>query len=441
MQKLTKAKTAKARAPKAAMPKVEEITGRTLDIPVARVFQPLLQSARYKGIHGGRGSGKSTFAAQAVVTQCLFRPGLRVVCVRETQNSLKESVYQLIVDQINKLGVASAFNVQSSRIITPGNGLIIFAGMQDHTAESIKSLEGFDIAWCEEAQTMSSRSLEILRPTIRKIGSELWFTWNPRNASDPVDQLLRCEQPPKDAVVIKANYNDNPWLPDVLNEERLYDQKFKSDRYGHIWLGEYEPTAVGAIWSRQILHESRRHNMPDMERILVAVDPSVTAGENADENGIIVVGKGADGRGYVLDDVSLKGTPAQWAQRAIAVYDQYQADAIVAEVNQGGLMVKNTIMAVRPNVRVIEVRASKGKHVRAEPISALYNLGRISHVGTFPDLEAQMCKMTAAGYDGEGSPDRVDALVWGFSQLFEQLAKGKPKFTKPVVLNANYRFY
>jgi phage terminase large subunit-like protein len=178
-----------------------------------------------------------------------------------------------------------------------------------------------------------------------------------------------------------------------------------------------------------------------MERILVAVDPSVTAGENADENGIIVVGKGADGRGYVLDDVSLKGTPAQWAQRAIAVYDQYQADAIVAEVNQGGLMVKNTIMAVRPNVRVIEVRASKGKHVRAEPISALYNLGRISHVGTFPDLEAQMCKMTAAGYDGEGSPDRVDALVWGFSQLFEQLAKGKPKFTKPVVLNANYRFY
>ena len=441
MQKLTKAKTAKARAPKAEMPKVEEITGRTLDIPVARVFQPLLQPARYKGIHGGRGSGKSTFAAQAVVTECLFRLGLRVVCVRETQNSLKESVYQLIVDQINKLGVAPAFNVQSSRIITPGNGLIIFAGMQDHTAESIKSLEGFDIAWCEEAQTMSSRSLEILRPTIRKVGSELWFTWNPRNASDPVDQLLRCEQPPKDAVVIKANYNDNPWMPDVLNEERLYDQQFKPDRYGHIWLGEYEPTAVGAIWSRQILHEGRRHDMPDMERILVAVDPSVTAGENADENGIIVVGKGADGRGYVLDDVSMKGTPAQWAQRAIAVYDQYQADAIVAEVNQGGLMVKNTIMAVRPNVRVIEVRASKGKHVRAEPISALYNLGRISHVGTFPDLEAQMCKMTAAGYDGEGSPDRVDALVWGFSQLFEQLAKGKPKFTKPVVLNANYRFY
>ncbi|MFM7468512.1 MAG: PBSX family phage terminase large subunit [Vampirovibrionales bacterium] len=429
MQTQIKDRPAKATiAPEAKGPE-----GKVLDIPVARVFQPLLKPSRYKGIHGGRGSGKSTFDAQAIVTQCMFRPGLRVVCVRETQNSLKESVYQLIIDQINKLGVASAFTVQSSRIITPGNGLVIFQGMQDHTSESIKSLEGFDIAWCEEAQTMSSRSLEILRPTIRKDGSELWFTWNPRNASDPVDQLLRCEHPPKDAVVIKANYMDNPWMPDVLNEERLYDQKFRPDRYGHIWLGEYEPTAVGAIWSRQVLHENRRHEVPRMARILVAVDPSVTVGERSDENGIVVVGKGEDGRGYVLDDMSMRGSPSQWAQRAVSAFDSYEADAIVAEVNQGGLMVKNTIMAVRPSVPVIEVRATRGKHVRAEPISALYNLGRISHIGTFPELEAQMCKMTAAGYDGEGSPDRVDALVWGFTQLFEQIARG-PEVMKPVVI-------
>ena len=125
----------------------------------------------------------------------------------------------------------------------------------------------------------------------------------------------------------------------------------------------------------------------------------------------------------MLDDVSRQGTPSQWANRAISVFDKWEADAIVIEINQGGDMVRHTLESIRPGIPIIEVRATRGKHIRAEPISSLYSLGRISHVGTFPELEDQMCQMTAGGYAGEGSPDRVDALVWGFTHLFPKLVE------------------
>lgn len=384
---------------------------------------------RYKGAYGGRGSAKSHFFAGQMVAKAVSRPGFRGVCVREVQRDLKESAKLLIEDKIRALG-APGFTPQYAEIKTPGGGLIIFRGMQDYTADSIKSLEGFDVAWVEEAQTMSRRSLELLRPTIRTPGSELWFSWNPLSAADAVDQFLRSEKPPTNSEVIRVNWRDNPWFPDELEDERQHDLETNPDRYGHIWEGDYEPTAIGAIWTRQVLNEHRRTEPPDLERILVSVDPAVSAEEGSDEHGITVVARGADKRGYVLDDVSMKGAPRQWAERAIATYDRYSADAIVIERNNGGDMCRETLKAVRPSIRVIEVVATRGKHVRAEPVSALYSLGRVSHVGSFPKLEQQMCQMTAAGYEGNGSPDRCDSLVWGFTELFPQMIRKKQKDTK-----------
>jgi hypothetical protein len=306
-------------------------------------------------------------------------------------------------------------------IVTPGGGVVLFQGMQDHTAESIKSLEGFHRAWCEEAQTLSARSLEMLRPTIREPGSELWFSWNPRSAKDPVDELLRGLIPPRDAIVVAANWRDNPWFPRELEDERLLDKRTKPDRYAHIWEGEYEPTALGAIWDRATLHSSRRADHPQLRRVIVSIDPAASSSDDADEHGIIVCGMGEDNRGYVLEDGTCRGGPEAWARRAITLFDAWDADAIVIERNQGGDMCRHTLRTVRPNVPVVEVVASRGKHVRAEPIAALYSLGKVSHVGTFPELESQMCLMTAGGYEGDGSPDRVDALVWGMTQLFPQM--------------------
>lgn len=223
-----------------------------LNVKTAEVFEPLLAPSRYKGAHGGRGSGKSHFFAELAVELAYRIPGFRIVCVREVQRSLKESVKRLIEDKIQALGLGAHFQIREDRIVSRGDGIILFQGMQDHTAESIKSLEGFDVAYVEEAQTISARSLEYLRPTIRKQGSEIWFSWNPRNASDPIDGFLRGSAVPENAVVVKTSWRDNPWFPDALEIERKHDFKHAKDRYAHIWEGEYAPSVEGSYYAREI---------------------------------------------------------------------------------------------------------------------------------------------------------------------------------------------
>lgn len=181
------------------------------------------------------------------------------VCVREVQKSLNQSVKKLLEQKINALGLESQFDVQAAKINAPYGGVIIFQGMQDHTADSIKSLEGYDIAWVEEAQSLSQRSLDLLRPTIRKEGSELWFSWNPNLETDPVDALLRGDSPPPDAIVIQANYRDNPWLPDVLKAEIEYDRSRDPEKFAHVWLGEYQRNSEARVFRNWRIEEFDIH--------------------------------------------------------------------------------------------------------------------------------------------------------------------------------------
>jgi len=227
-----------------------------LTIDTARIFEPLLQPSRYKGAWGGRVSGKSHYMAGAVVEHCLLNPGSRIVCIREVQKTLAQSAKLLIENKIQEFGVGSQFRVLYDRIETPGGGLIIFQGMVDATAESIKSLEGYNIAWVEEAQTLSNRSLALLRPTIRAEGPEIWFSWNPRRKSDAVDQFLHGARP-DNAIVVKANWRDNPWFPSVLEEERHLDLEKFPDRYHHVWEGDYAKAFEGAYFAK-VLAEARK---------------------------------------------------------------------------------------------------------------------------------------------------------------------------------------
>ena len=224
---------------------------RKLEIPTARVFAPLLEPARYKGAHGGRGSGKSHFFAGLMVEEHLANRGELSVCVREVQRSLAQSSKRLIESKLADfgLGAADGFKVFEQKIETPGDGIIIFQGMQDHTAESIKSLEGFKRAWSEESQSLSQRSLTLLRPTIRAERSELWFSWNPRRKTDPVDALLRGTSLPTGARVVSANWSDNPWFPTELEQERQDDSRDRPDSYEHIWEGGYEKVTEGAYYA------------------------------------------------------------------------------------------------------------------------------------------------------------------------------------------------
>lgn len=207
-------------------------------------------------------------------------------------------------------------------------------------------------------------------------------------------------------------------------------------RYAGTRLGRQELNAEilsdlpGALWSQSTIDAYRVDHAPEIGRTVVALDPAVTNTEDADEHGLIVAGMGPDQSAYVLEDASLKGGPADWARKAVAKYHEYNADGIVVEVNQGGDMVAHTIKAVAPNVNVIEVRATKGKHVRAEPVAALYEQGRVRHVGQFPELENQLTQFTNEGYQGERSPDRADALVWACTELFPDMVETVPDVSR-----------
>lgn len=228
----------------------------SLDIPTARVFVPLIAPARYKGAHGGRGSGKSHFFAEQWLDRNIAEK-IDTVCLREIQRSLDFSVKKLLELKIAGFNVGDYFEIQDKKITSRNGGLTIFQGMQNHTADSIKSLEDFDLAWFEEAQKASQNSLDILRPTLRKKGSELWFSWNPANATDPIDKLLRGD-PPEGAVVVRANYRDNPFLPEELKKEVEHDIKRDPDKFAWVWLGEYQKNSESRVFRNWTVEEFER---------------------------------------------------------------------------------------------------------------------------------------------------------------------------------------
>lgn len=225
-----------------------------LRVEVPRKLKSLLYPKRYKGAYGGRGGAKSHFFAEQVLVRCYQEPK-RAVCIREVQDSIRDSVRQLLVDKIQKLGLGEFFRPLETEVRGANGSLIIFKGMQSYNAETIKSLEAYDIAWVEEAQTLSQRSLDMLRPTIRRPGSELWFSWNPRYKTDPVDKFFR-KDPPQEAVSVLVNWRDNPWFPEVLRKDMDRDFRDDANKADHIWNGAYG-SSEGAILSRWVNEAER----------------------------------------------------------------------------------------------------------------------------------------------------------------------------------------
>lgn len=212
----------------------------------------LFKPGRYKVLHGGRGSGKSWGVARALVILARQKR-LRILCTREVQKSIKDSVHALLSDQIQALGFGADFDVLETEIrCTTTGSVFLFGGLQQHTVESIKSFEGCDIVWVEEAQVVSGKSWDVLIPTIRKPGSEIWVTLNPQLESDETYQRF-IAAPPPGAWVCQMNYTDNPWFPEVLETERQHAQKtMKAEKYRHIWEGKCMPAVDGAIYFDEV---------------------------------------------------------------------------------------------------------------------------------------------------------------------------------------------
>lgn len=253
-------------------------------------------------------------------------PGHRTVCIREVQKSIERSSKQLIVDKISKFNLNGLFDVQDQLIKTPGGGLIIFQGMQNHTADSIKSLEGFDRAWIEEAQSISAYSWRMLRPTMRKAGSEIWASWNPASPDDPIDDFFRgsgSDRP--DLIAVRANWSDNPWFRSgTLPTERIEDQRARPDEYGHIWEGDYVSITDAIIFRNRVSVEDFK--TPDGMRFYYGVDWGFAKDPTAAvrcfvSDGCLYVDHEAGGVGIELDD-----TPAVLSQIPGALDWPWKAD-------------------------------------------------------------------------------------------------------------------
>lgn len=219
----------------------------------------LFQPARYKGAYGGRGSAKSWSFARALLIQGASKR-IRILCAREVQKSIKQSVHKLLSDQIQALGLGGFYEVLETEIRGKNGTEFSFSGLATHTIDSIKSFEGCDICWVEEAHAVSKRSWDVLIPTIRKPGSEIWLSFNPELETDETYQRF-VANPPDDAVIVPVNYHDNPWFPDVLEKERLHAKETMLEaEYNNIWEGKCKPAVTGAIYYHEIAkaEEERR---------------------------------------------------------------------------------------------------------------------------------------------------------------------------------------
>lgn len=303
----------------------------------------------------------------------------------------------------------------SKRRVTWANGAVATL----FSAEEPERLRGpqHDAGWCDELAAW-------------KYLRETWdmFMFGLRLGSDPRTVITTT---PKPVPLIREIMQDRATkvtrgstFDNSGNLAPKFLQAIK-DKYEGTRLGRQELEAEiledlpGALWSRSEIDKTRLSEPPELTRVVVSVDPSGTAGQgdSGDSIGIVVAGKGVDGRGYVLADYSCKLSPAGWGRRSVEAYHRYTANVLVAERNFGGAMVQHVISTVDKDVAYKEVTASRGKVARAEPVAALYEQGKISHIGSLPELEDQMCLMGPDGYVGEGSPDRADALVWALTEL------------------------
>ncbi len=371
-------------------------------------------------ILGGRGAGKTRAGAEWLRSQVEgatpLSPGRRrkICLIAET---IDQAVEVMIRGESGILACTPSdrtphYHASRKMLIWP-NG----AEAQVFSASNPESLRGpqFDCAWADELGKWkrAKAAWDMLQMGLR-LGErpQTVVTTTPR-ANAVLEALLETESCAVTSAPTKANSANlaNSFLKEVY-------ETYGGSAQGRQELdGEFVLDRPGALWTRRMIDAVRVKTAPEMQRIVVAVDPPSVSGASADECGIIVMGQGHDGAAYVLADRSSQGeTPARWAARAVAAYDEFQADRIIAEVNQGGELVEGMIRQVAPEASYASVRATRGKKMRAEPVSALYERGMIRHLGVFPTLEDQMCDFGAEG-DASGSPDRVDALVWAATDL------------------------
>jgi predicted phage terminase large subunit-like protein len=388
-------------------------------------------------IKPGRGWGKNWAASENLIDYGLANPGHRINCFAQSyddcndtlirgesgmENALRRRGIELIYGTARDTppeGKALYLMSKGSIMIKLANGSMFRFYGPNKTRGKQSHLTYVDEFFCwYEDEGARDKKLDRM---FQEIMTTTRLGENPRiiitSTPQPVPilkKLYERQEAKNDTLIIHGSTFDNPFLSDTYKQDLLEavggTSRGQQELYGNeTW------EIPGALWNTGLFKYVDNLDGLDIVRTLVAIDPAATSNKNSDETGIIVVSKGRDKTYYVLEDSSFKGSPREWATKAIHLYDKYQADRIIYESNQGGDMVAETIRNVRRNVPIKAVRASKGKYARAEPIAALYEQGKVYHTGMLVELEKQLCEYNPEFY--KGSPDRLDALVWGLHEL------------------------
>lgn len=401
-------------------------------------------------VYGGSRSGKTFFIVYAIVTRALMAPKSRHVVFRKHGVSVKQSIGKDTLPKVMELAypnVPFKWHEQDGYFSFPNGSEIWLAGLDDK--ERVDKVLGKEYAtlYFNEASEINLTSYNVaqtrLAQNVKKVdGRQLalknYADLNPTTRAHWTYRMwIDGVNPDGDTLLDMSMYtymtvnprdNTENLLPDYLLSLSQMSERQKARFY----YGEFTADVENALWRRRDIKRVQIENLPDMRRVVVAIDPAVSSEAGSDLTGIVCIGLGEDNHGYVLADDSGKYRPEEWARRAKSLYYQFNADRIIAEVNQGGDMVEHVLRAQGGNLPYRAVRATRGKVVRAEPIAALYERGKVFHAGTFKELEDEMCAFTtdfdrkAQGY----SPDRVDALVWGFTELFPRLVKKAVPFAQ-----------
>ena len=367
----------------------------------------------------GRGFGKTRTGAELVRARVAACTARRLALVAPTAADARNV---MVEGESGILAISPPWDrpryEPSKRRLTWPNGAIATL----YSADEPERLRGpqHDATWCDELGSWRyPEAWDMLMLGLRLGGDpRVVVTTTPRPT-----KLIRALIADPTAIVTRGTiYENRTNLAPGFLEQII--RKYEGTRLGRQELeAELLDDVPGALWNRGVIEASRARAAPTLVRVVVAIDPAATSSEDADETGIVVAGKDGQGRGWVLADGSGRYRPAEWAKTAIAAYRAHRADRVVAEINNGGEMVEATLRVIDPNVPFRAVRASRGKLTRAEPVAALYEQGRVHHLGAFPQLEDQMCGFVPADPDDYGprptgsSPDRVDALVWALTDL------------------------
>ncbi len=372
-------------------------------------------------ILGGRGAGKTRAGAEWVRAKALGhirdgeQPAQRIALIGETQGDVRRVMIEGVsgLMAVHRAVERPLFEISKMQLTWP-TGTIA----QVFSADDPDSLRGpqFDAAWCDEAAKWrnADAAWTMLQMGLR-LGDhpQVCVTTTPR----PVPLIKQLAADPATVISRAATSSNAGCLAPGFIDEMMR-------RYGGTVLGRQElmgeivDDVTGALWRRDWIEQHRVRSAPELTRIVVAVDPPVTATATSDACWIVVAGLGPDGRAYVIADRTLQGrVPNVWARAVVAAYQDFDADRVVAETNQGGDLVVELLRQIDDSVPVTKVHATRGKWLRAEPVAALYAEGRVAHVGPFDALEDQMCAFGADGLASGKSPDRLDALVWALTDL------------------------